>query len=63
MTPTMNNDLEINGSVSLISDICGCGENHSRSLKKLSYVFFFDIDAMLRRISSDGISSGWKKRI
>ena len=26
MTPTMNNNLEINGSVSLISDTYGCRE-------------------------------------
>lgn len=36
MTPTMKQQLEINGSVSLISDICGCGKSHSRILVVLT---------------------------
>jgi len=40
MTPTMNNNLEINGSVSLISDICGCGETHSRVLKGCVFLWY-----------------------
>lgn len=46
MTPTMKQQLEINGSVSLISDICGCGGTHSRTLKD---VFSFGIDVMRER--------------
>ena len=36
MTPTMKQQLEINGSVSLISDICGCGNPHGRILVVLT---------------------------
>ena len=40
MTPTMKQQLEINGSVSLISDICGCGGTHSRTLKRCVFLWY-----------------------